>query len=160
MRKRIRGTNKFIDEDGYIYSENGKRYSRWVDNVGYYQSCFQENKIKRYLRIHRLIAEYFIPNPNNYNQVNHIDGNKLNNYLDNLKWVTKSENTRHAYDNNLYKSKYRCPVIAKNKADGSIQEFKSIRECASVLGLNRKTITSILKKEKRNNYGFDFEYDV
>lgn len=52
-------------------------------------------------KIHRLVAMHFIPNPNNYPQVNHIDGNTFNNKLDNLEWCNNSMNQKHAWDNGL-----------------------------------------------------------
>ena len=52
--------------------------------------------------VHRVIAETFIPNPNNLPYVNHIDGNKHNNHVENLEWVTHSENSRHTLENGLY----------------------------------------------------------
>lgn len=63
---------------------------------GYYQIGIRKNSIRKYLKIHRLIAEVFINNPYNKPCINHKDGNKLNNDIDNLEWVTHKENIRHA----------------------------------------------------------------
>ena len=160
MRKIIDGTNKYIGDDGYIYSESGKRYCRFVDNTGYYQTSFTENRKKRYVRIHRLMAIAFIPNPEGLSSINHIDGNKLNNKLENLEWSSNASNTKHAYDNNLYKSTHKCEVIATHKETKERLEFASVRSCSAFLNLNRKTVTSILKKRKNNNYEYDLEYKV
>lgn len=59
--------------------------------------------------IHRLVAEKYIPNPNNYEQVNHKDGNKLNNRVDNLEWVTNQQNRNHAVENELQIMGEKCP---------------------------------------------------
>ncbi len=67
---------------------------------GYYYIRLRKN-LKR---VSRLVAESFIPNPLNKPQVNHIDGNKLNNNASNLEWVTRSENMKHAYNNGLCKA--------------------------------------------------------
>lgn len=61
---------------------------------------------RRFL-IHRIVAEHFIENPNNYPQINHINGNKYDNYFENLEWCNNSMNTKHSYDNGLTKKRYR-----------------------------------------------------
>ena len=70
-------------------------------NKGYLKTALTINKITNYKFIHKLVAEAFIPNSNNYPQVNHKDTDKLNNKKDNLEWCTPSQNMKHAYDNNL-----------------------------------------------------------
>jgi hypothetical protein len=153
--------NIYIDgTDIYKRMKNGKyhKLSAWVDNVGYFQVSFTIDGKKKYIRVHRLIAETLIPNPKKLPQVNHIDGNKLNNNLNNLEWCSNSYNTQEAYNNGLYPKKRCCPVKAINKATKQELIFPSIRSCAEKLGLNRKTITAILKKERNNNYDYEFEY--
>ncbi len=73
-------------------------------------------------KIHRLVATHFIPNPYNKPQVNHIDGNKLNNHVSNLEWVTDSENKEHAFKTGLqtYKNKKRVLNTITNEIYNSI----------------------------------------
>ena len=60
-----------------------------------------ENGKTRWHLVHRLVAMAYIPNPKNLPFINHIDGNKLNNHIDNLEWCTRSENARHSFINRL-----------------------------------------------------------
>lgn len=64
---------------------------------GYLWVPLCKDGVRKQHRIHRLVAEHFIPNVENKSQVNHIDGNKKNNTVENLEWTTHSENTKHAY---------------------------------------------------------------
>lgn len=67
--------------------------------------------------VHRLVAQLFIPNPDNKPQVNHIDGNKLNNAVTNLEWVTNKENREHAVINGLHLRGERCPYAKLTQKD-------------------------------------------
>jgi predicted XRE-type DNA-binding protein len=68
-------------------------------DMGYEQIGLRlPNKIKKFFKIHRLVAKAFISNPNNYPQVNHKDGNKLNNHVENLEWCSSSQNVKHSFD--------------------------------------------------------------
>lgn len=112
--KYIKGYNNkyYITRDGKVYISNYRNTG--VDKemkpriiAGYYALGLESpnstpnNRIQKIHKIHRLLAEYFIPNPENKPCINHKDGNKLNNNLDNLEWATISENTKHAYANKL-----------------------------------------------------------
>lgn len=92
-----------VDYDGNVYSR-GKVLSQRIDgNSNYLRvKVYIDGKRKKYL-VHRLIATAFIPNPDGYKCVNHKDGNKLNNSVDNLEWCSYSDNLIHAYKNNLRK---------------------------------------------------------
>jgi len=153
--------NVYISGEDIYRIINGEyhKLSKWIDNTGYYQVVFRINGKRKYVRVHRLIAETLIPNPKCLKQVNHIDGNKLNNNISNLEWVSNAENTQYGYDNNLYHSRKRSHAVKVITKDGKELIFKSIRMCSEQLGLNRKTITAILKGTKTtNNYDYEFQY--
>lgn len=72
------------------------------DNIhGYHRVELHANGNKTKFLVHRLVADMFLPNPDNKSEVNHKDGNKDNNTVDNLEWCTHRENMKHAYVNNL-----------------------------------------------------------
>lgn len=87
--------NYFIGSDGSV-SNRRKSMKTYLNNKGYVCLKLVHNKVKKHCLVHRLVAQHFIPNPENKQEVNHIDGDKLNNAVDNLEWVTPSENKKHA----------------------------------------------------------------
>lgn len=102
-------SNYIIFDDGKLYSKKVKRFLKGkIDNVGYhtYVVTFHNAGLgtcKKFLYAHRLVAEYFIPNPNNYPFVNHIDENRLNNKAENLEWVSYKDNYKKYRKNNWEK---------------------------------------------------------
>lgn len=88
-----------VSNNGQIRNAITQRvYKLHLNKNGYWQVCVSlgSRKSKKIFRIHKAVAETFIPNPHNKSTVNHIDGNKQNNTVGNLEWATPSENTRHA----------------------------------------------------------------
>lgn len=78
-----------------------ERIIKQRSNGGYKEVSLSKNNKGKNLSVHRLVAIHFIPNPYNKKEVNHIDGNKSNNNIHNLEWVTPSKNVRHSYDMGL-----------------------------------------------------------
>ena len=101
---------------------------------------------KKLLFVHRLVAQKYVPNPNNYPQVNHKDGNKLNNKADNLEWVTNQQNRDHAIQNGLHTTGELCSWSKLTK-----QQVEFIRthielsstELSKVFNVSARTIRDI-----------------
>lgn len=78
-----------------------KKLKTQINHNGYERVALTKCGKKKYMFVHRIVAENFIDNPFEKKTVNHIDGNKINNNIENLEWATHSENSQHAVDNNL-----------------------------------------------------------
>lgn len=98
-----------ISSLGKIRNLQGKVLKTYIQNSGYEQIKINYQGLHIHKSIHRLVAEAFIPNPLNKKYVNHIDGNKLNNTVDNLEWCTNSENLLHARKTGL--NPYNKPTL-------------------------------------------------
>tara|TARA_R110000803_G_scaffold7673_1_gene24714 strand:- start:53 stop:502 length:450 start_codon:yes stop_codon:yes gene_type:complete len=100
-----------IYDDGRVWSKNykGKFLKPLVDNGGYLQVCLCNNGKRKYMRVHRLIALHYMPNPENKPQVDHWDNNRQNNAISNLRWATRSENqfNRKTYGAIKFKGVYK-----------------------------------------------------
>lgn len=131
--------------------------SSYKDQLGYAQIVLRKDKKPHHVRVHRLMAEAFLHPTQDRPFVNHIDGNKLNNHLENLEMCSNSENVQHAYDNGLYKDRRECHPISAYDGE-TTQKFRSIREASQALGINRKRLTAILKGETPNTTCFKFKY--
>ena len=109
--------------------------------------------------IHRLVAIHFISNPDNKPQVNHIDGDKTNNNIINLEWVTAQENNIHARKTGLHVSD-GDKAVNQIKDGIIINTFKSISEASRVTGINRGNINQCCLKNRRYKTagGYEWEY--
>ena len=104
---------------------------------------------------HRLVAEIFIPNPNNYPAVNHINGIKTDNKIDNLEWCTYSYNTRHAVKNGLIKSK---KVIQLDLQNNMINEYESIAKACEINNFKPKGIYLVCCGIRKTSQGYKWAY--
>jgi hypothetical protein len=88
--------NYLIYEDGSVYSNFKKKYLKHsTDGDGYKQVCLYNDKKQKTWKVYRLVALHYIPNPHNYPEVDHIDRDKCNNHLYNLRWVNRSMNCQN-----------------------------------------------------------------
>jgi hypothetical protein len=101
MIKQYRDTDYFISENGEVFRKWGEIYKpiKCVDSGnGYLKVNIWKNGKTKLTLVHRLVGECFIPNPENKPEINHWDGNRLNNHISNLFWSTRSENQKHSAD--------------------------------------------------------------
>jgi hypothetical protein len=101
-------------KNGFTRKEPGKNMKIGLSHKNYYFVMLSKNSKNTYYEIHRLLAIHFLENINNYNIVNHIDGNSLNNNLNNLEWCNLRENTTHGNLNKNLSSNFPCVYKPKN----------------------------------------------
>lgn len=164
MRKRIilkgKESNYTIDDD--LIVRNNDDYIMkpilWLKGR-YYMYSFSVDGKKVRVQTHRLIGEYFIPLPEGFDdiselQINHKDGNGLNNSLENLEWVTQEENIKHSFDNNLSGiggTPFKA-LIAKDLETGEEFEFPSIRQASINLNISIASLSIKSRKFKVFNH--------
>lgn len=119
MKRIPNSKNYFVCEDGFVY-RNGRRLQTNRDTYLTVKISYEDGTKKDYF-VHRLVALMFIPNPENKPVVNHIDGNKQNNSVSNLEWVTHKENALHAVALGLRKRGVDAPMAILN--EGQVHEI-------------------------------------
>ncbi len=120
-----------------------------IDKYGYYKIKYNNDKgVLIYKTIHRLVAEAFIPNPENKPCINHKDGIKTNNNLENLEWVTVKENIIHSFNNLLNKN--TSPVELLNIEDNSRLNFRSIKDLGRYLSIFSSSLIPLIKNSNNN----------
>lgn len=135
-----------ITSCGKVWSYKSKKFLKAVKgNGGYLRVCLCKDKIKKTFLIHRLVAEAYIPNPENFTDVDHIDGDKNHNYIGNLQWMTHIDNSRKSSN-----KKIRCIELDKI--------FESQTAAAEELGLCRPHISQVCNGKRKTCGGLHFEY--
>ncbi len=147
----IDGTKGYkISNYGRLKNSTGKITEGYNHESGY----LWVSAPKQYL-LHRLVAKVFIPNPDNKQQVNHIDGNKKNAHVNNLEWVTNQENSQHAHDNSLQPNTKK--VIQYDLEMKQLEIFNSQTDASKKLNIPKKSISECCSNKRKSVGGFIFK---
>lgn len=134
------------------------------NHKGYLRVNLWKNNKKKIRMIHRLVAEAFLLNPNNYKQINHKDGNKENNCITNLEWCTAKHNMEHAYKSGLNKGTRNHPRKSKPidmfSKDGKLLcTFPSMKEAERQTGAFRSSIYACCRGKVNTAGGYHWKYN-
>lgn len=152
-------------EDLYEVSQNGdvksllknRLLKPWKHKKGYLVITLTKDKKHKHFYVHRLVAEAFLENKRSKGEVNHIDGNKKNNRLNNLEWCDGLENRKHAYENGLRKMQGDIKVAVVSKNGSVIAKFDSLSEASRKTGVSLTAISRRCSGYKGEIKGFTFE---
>lgn len=164
---------KVITKNGVVKIRKS-REKKQSKCIGYAYIGLTKEGISKTFRVHRLVAQAFIPNPENKEQVNHKDGNKLNNRVDNLEWCTNQENCIHAWKNGLNHTteKVRKTASETGKRTGKlfgkpvnqydlqgnfIRAFENAREAGRITGINSNSISAVTRGKLKKTGGYKWE---
>ena len=150
------GGKYLVSDHGRVKHRNGNILKTRVGNRGYETVSLFHNSKNFSKSVHRLVAQAFIPNPDNKPQVNHIDGDKLNNNVGNLEWATGKENMRHK----IYVLKEQhtllgriTPVICVETGE----KFISVRDASRKMNIDSTTISRCVSRSRADSFGRHWE---
>lgn len=152
----IRKESVFISSNGRIRKFKERLLGGCL-NKQYHFVALQKPGVSKKYPVHRLLAIAFVPNPFNLPQVNHINGIRGDNRVENLEWVTNEENSRHSREV-LGKDtgiQNRVPIICTNNG----VRYESIVEAAKLIGISKNNISNVLRGRHSHTFGYKFKYE-
>lgn len=142
-----------VSNNGNVRNSKTKKLLKPSDNsFGYYKVCLSKNGKITTHRVHRLVAETFLNNPDELPQVNHINGIKTDNRVENLEWVSIKDNIIHSFANGLNKSRKSVICIETNK------EYRSVLEAAKETGIDNSAICKVCRGERKKAGNLHWRY--
>lgn len=138
-----------VDIFGNVFKSDGKELTQYKNKYGYINVSLRKEGKYRQHKVHRLVAQAFIPNPSSKEQVNHIDGNKNNNVVWNLEWNTSKENVQHSIRTGLRKT-------TKVKVVETGEIYDNAVECAKAINGSYADIYKCLHGERQTHKKFHY----
>ncbi len=155
----VKSLNRKVFNGRVYYTKLGQKLKVYPDKDGYFCLHLAKNKKQSIKKVHRLVAQTFIGNPENKPQVNHKNGIKTDNRVENLEWVTGSENMRHAYVTGLMTSEK--PVLQiDRKSKKIINKFKSMNEAERETGILETHISQCCNGKVKTTKGYIWRYNT
>lgn len=165
---RVMIMSRFLDKGRFSHFSRQRIRLQFKNKAGYSRVGLVKYGKNKNFSVHRLVAIVFIPNPENKEQINHIDGNKENNHASNLEWVTAKENCTHAFKNglnwcrnkgmiNLVNNKTK-QVVQLNDLGEVINTFNSIRQAGINTGVSNSLIHRCMNGGRKHAGGFIWKY--
>lgn len=176
-------TGYSVCENGVVYSHLRRHNHEWTVDKNYFKPLKPHVMRKGYLKVeirshaifvHKLVALAFIPNPENKPQINHKDGNKANNSVENLEWATNQENHDHkmAHNLNVAPTGERCWLYGKHGKEhpvskkvrqldlqgNEIRIFDNVTEAAAAIGIHYSSISKCCNGHIKTAHGFKWEF--
>lgn len=152
----LKSTERYCYHNGKPWLVKERLLSKVIGHNGYIEYQITYNKKHRSEKAHRLVAEAFLPNPNNKPFINHIDGNKQNNCVENLEWCTNQENILHAYHHRLIK---RCKKIAQYDLQMNLIKIWETTGDIERAGIAiKRHIHEACKGKRKQHHGYIWRY--
>lgn len=153
-------------EGKYQISNLGNVYSLITNKIlkpgltldGYYQVNLYKNGVKKHLYIHRLVAQSFLDNPNNYPIINHKDENPMNNIYSNLEWCDKKYNNNYGKCKDKHAKTVSKPINQYDLQDNFIKQWNSMKKASETLKLSRGNICLCCQGIRNKTGGYRWRY--
>ena len=153
-------------EEYYLVSDSGQVWSirrhralkPKIDRYGYEVVALSIKGVLHHRTIHRLVAQSFMPNPQNLPTVNHINEIKTDNRVSNLEWTSVADNINHGTRNKRMADTKCHQPVEQILSDGTVAQYKGVKDASRKTGINRNCISQCCKNTRKTAGGYKWRY--